>query len=137
MNHWNSIIHDGHLYGIYEFKKYGRAPKCIDLATGEIKWSHPGFGPGNVILAGDKLVVPDAGEVALVVPNPTPTMNWAVCKRLGASVIHVALSDGKSISQHDPRRCFDLKPKNGRAFPRFALLPTSVPGALPNNESSV
>ena len=63
---------DGHLYGIYEFKKYGRAPlQCVELATGEIKWTQRGFGPGNCILVGDKLVVlSDAGEVAVVAAKP-------------------------------------------------------------------
>ena len=73
MNHWSTpIVHNGHLYGIYEFKKYGRAPlQCVDLATGEIKWSERGFGPGNCILVGDKLVVlSDAGEVAIVSATP-------------------------------------------------------------------
>ena len=46
MNHWSTPLeHDGHLYGIYEFKKYGKAPlQCVELATGEIKWSERGFG---------------------------------------------------------------------------------------------
>ena len=69
MNHWSTpIVHDGHLYGIFEFKKYGRAPlNCVDLKTGKIKWSQRGFGPGNCILVGDKLVVlSDAGEVVVV-----------------------------------------------------------------------
>ena len=73
MNHWSTpLIHDGHLYGIYEFKKYGKAPlQCVELETGEIKWSQRGFGPGNCILVGDKLVVlSDAGEVTIVKASP-------------------------------------------------------------------
>ncbi|MCG8648598.1 MAG: PQQ-like beta-propeller repeat protein [Pirellulales bacterium] len=73
MNHWSTpVVHNGHLYGIFEFKKYGRAPlQCVDLRTGEIKWSERGFGPGNCILVGDKLVVlSDAGEVVLVNASP-------------------------------------------------------------------
>ena len=73
MNHWSTpIVKDGYLYGIYEFKKYGDAPlQCVELATGEIKWSHRGFGPGNCILVGDKLVVlSDAGELAIVKAEP-------------------------------------------------------------------
>lgn len=73
MNHWSTpIVHDGHLYGIFEFKKYGRAPlQCVELATGEIKWKEYGFGPGNCILVGDKLVVlSDTGEVAIVAATP-------------------------------------------------------------------
>ena len=73
MNHWSTpVLRDGHLYGIYEFKKYGRAPlQCVELATGEIKWTQRGFGPVNCILVGDKLVVlSDAGEVAVVAAKP-------------------------------------------------------------------
>ena len=73
MNHWSTpIVRDGHLYGIYDFKKYGRAPlQCVEIATGEIKWSERGFGPGNCILVGDKLVVlTDAGEVVIVSAEP-------------------------------------------------------------------
>ncbi|MEO1529845.1 MAG: PQQ-binding-like beta-propeller repeat protein [Planctomycetota bacterium] len=73
MNHWSSpLVKDGYLYGIYEFKKYGKAPlQCVNLATGEIVWSERGFGPGNCILVGDKLVVlSDAGEVAIVKASP-------------------------------------------------------------------
>jgi outer membrane protein assembly factor BamB len=69
MNHWSTpIVHDGHLYGIFEFKKYGKAPlNCVELKTGKIKWSKRGFGPGNCILVGDTLVVlSDAGEVVFV-----------------------------------------------------------------------
>ena len=69
MNHWSTpVLRDGHLFGIYEFKKYGKAPlQCVDLTTGEIKWSERGFGPGNCILVGNKLVVlTDVGEVVIV-----------------------------------------------------------------------
>ncbi|QEF98480.1 outer membrane biogenesis protein BamB [Stieleria maiorica] len=73
MNHWSTpIVHNGHLYGIFEFKKYGRAPlQCVELATGEIKWKEYGFGPGNCILVGEKLVVlSDAGEVVIAAASP-------------------------------------------------------------------
>ncbi|QDV45235.1 outer membrane biogenesis protein BamB [Stieleria neptunia] len=73
MNHWSTpIVHNGHLYGIFEFKKYGRAPlQCVELATGEIKWKEYGFGPGNCILVGEKLVVlSDSGEVVIAAAAP-------------------------------------------------------------------
>ena len=74
MNHWSTpVIHDGHLYGIFEFKKYGKAPlNCVELSTGKVKWSNRGFGPGNCILVGDKLVVlSDTGELVFVKAQPT------------------------------------------------------------------
>ena len=42
------IYHEGHLYGMFSFKKYGNGPlQCIELKTGTIKWSEDGFGPGT------------------------------------------------------------------------------------------
>lgn len=72
-NHWSTpIYHEGHLYGIFGFKEYGKAPlQCIELATGTEKWSKPGFGPGNVTLVdGHLLVLGDAGQLAIVEATP-------------------------------------------------------------------
>lgn len=72
-NHWSTPVHkDGYLYGMFQFKEYGSGPvKCVDIRTGEEKWSKAGFGPGNVILVGNDLVVlGDAGQVALVEATP-------------------------------------------------------------------
>ena len=69
MNHWSTPVHhEGHLYGMFGFKKYGRGPlQCVELKTGKVKWSHAGYGPGNVILVGDKLLaLADNGELAVV-----------------------------------------------------------------------
>ena len=73
INHWSTpVVHDGHLYGLFGFKQYGKAPlQCVELATGSIKWSKEGFGPGNVTLVDGHLVVlGDAGQLALVEATP-------------------------------------------------------------------
>lgn len=72
-NHWSTPIYkDGYLYGMFQFKEYGTgALKCVDVKTGKEIWSQPNFGPGNVTLAGDKLVaLTDAGDVVLINPIP-------------------------------------------------------------------
>lgn len=72
-NHWSTpVAHDGHLYGIFGFKKYGEAPlKCVDMRTGKEKWSKDGFGPGNVVIAKDKVIaLSDKGELVMVEPKP-------------------------------------------------------------------
>ncbi len=73
-NHWSSPVYkDGHLYGMFQFKEYGSGPmKCVELATGKVKWSKPGFGPGNVILVGNNVLgLSDAGELVAVEATPT------------------------------------------------------------------
>ncbi|MEL6106914.1 MAG: PQQ-binding-like beta-propeller repeat protein [Planctomycetota bacterium] len=99
MNHWSSpLIKDGYLYGVYEFKKYGKAPlQCVNLKTGEIVWSERGFGPGNCILVGDKLVVlSDTGEVAIVKASPDGYNELARAKVIdGKCWSTPAFSDGK------------------------------------------
>lgn len=72
-NHWSTpVVKDGYLYGMFQFKEYGSGPmKCVDIATGQVKWEKEGFGPGQVILAGDQVVaLSDAGQLVLVAANP-------------------------------------------------------------------
>lgn len=73
-NHWSTpVALNGHLYGMFSFKEYGKGPlKCVEMATGIEKWAQPGFGPGNVTLVdGQLLVLTDAGELVLVKPDPS------------------------------------------------------------------
>lgn len=72
-NHWSTpVCKDGYLYGMFQFKEYGNGPvKCVDIRTGETKWSQAGFGPGNVILSGSRvLALSDKGELVLFGASP-------------------------------------------------------------------
>ena len=72
-NHWSTpVCKDGYLYGIFCFKKFKTGPlKCVELATGKIKWEQPGFGQGNVILVGDRLLaLTDYGDLVVVEAAP-------------------------------------------------------------------
>ena len=66
------MVKDGYLYGMFSFKKYGKGPlACVDIKTGDIKWSQPGYGPGQVILSGDTVIaLSDKGEVVFVKADP-------------------------------------------------------------------
>jgi outer membrane protein assembly factor BamB len=68
-NHWSTpVVKDGFLYGMFSFKEYGAGPMaCVDIKTGKDIWKENGFGPGQVILAGDKVIaLSDKGEVVIV-----------------------------------------------------------------------
>jgi len=73
LNHWSTpVVKDGCLYGLFGHAPHKTGPlKCVELATGKERWSQAGFGPGGLILAGDRLIVlGDQGQLVLVEANP-------------------------------------------------------------------
>ena len=72
-NHWSTpVAKDGYLYGMFQFKEYANGPlKCVEIATGNVKWEKEGFGPGQVILAGDRVVaLSDRGDLVAIAADP-------------------------------------------------------------------
>jgi outer membrane protein assembly factor BamB len=72
-SHWmTSVAHDGYLYGTYGHNAYGTAAfKCIDIRTGKVMWEQPGFGHGQVIMTGNRLLATtDTGALTLIEPSP-------------------------------------------------------------------
>jgi len=72
-SHWSTpVCKDGYLYGMFGFKKFKTGPmKCVELATGKVVWSQPGFGQGNVILVGNRLVaLAEDGNLVIVEATP-------------------------------------------------------------------
>ncbi len=98
-NHWSTpVLKDGYLYGVYGLKQYGIGPlKCVELATGRVKWSQPGFGEGNVILVGDSLLaLTDTGQLVVVKATPEAYQELRRAKVLeGKCWSTPALSEGK------------------------------------------
>ena len=83
---WSPPIQkDGYLYGMISFKRFGSGPlKCVDLKTGQVKWEEPGFGAGNVLLAGNTLIaLADDGRVVLAEATPEKYKEIARFKALG------------------------------------------------------
>ena len=115
-NHWSTpVLKDGHLYGMFQFKLYGEGPvKCVDVKTGDVKWEKPGFGPGNVVLAGDKvLALSDAGELVIFEAKPDAYKEVARAKVLeGKCWTTPILSDGKVFARSTREAvCLDLSGK--------------------------
>ena len=104
------MFKDGHLYGMLSFKKYGDGPlKCVDIATGEIKWEQEGFGAGNVIRVGTIFWRSPITASSCSWPIPQVTSNWrspGVAGNAGARV----LADGRIyVRSTKEGAAFDVK----------------------------
>ena len=99
--HWSTaVVHDGYLYGLYGHRDFGNNPmKCIDIRTGKIQWTQPGFGPSQVIMVGNRLVATtDAGVLKLIEPTPTAYRELASAKVIEGKVwASPAFSDGQIL----------------------------------------
>ena len=57
-NHYaTSVYHDGFLYGFDGRQENGPKLRCVDAATGKVRWSQDNFGAGTLMLAGNQLLV--------------------------------------------------------------------------------
>ena len=66
-----SVLTGGHLYGIDGDERANTTLKCIDLATGKVKWSEPVAKAGALCAAQDKLIVlSGTGELTIAKASP-------------------------------------------------------------------
>lgn len=62
----SSCFYNGHIYGVSS-----GSLKCISEIDGESKWSQKGFGLGNLIIVGNKIVaMTDKGVLKIIETNP-------------------------------------------------------------------
>lgn len=99
LNHWSTpVVKNGYLYGLFGHAPHKTGPlKCVELATGREMWSQAGFGPGGLILAGDRLIVlGDQGQLVLVEANPTAYKELSRMQAVSGKCWSTpALSDGR------------------------------------------
>ena len=71
--HWNTPIHvAGFVYGSSGRHSETAELRCIELATGEVKWREPGLGRASLMLVdGHFVVLTEFGKLLLVKPDPT------------------------------------------------------------------
>ncbi|MCH2594567.1 MAG: PQQ-like beta-propeller repeat protein [Pirellulales bacterium] len=55
--HWNTAVHhDGYLYGSSGRHTSSAELRCVDLETGQIMWSEPGFGRASLLFVENNLI---------------------------------------------------------------------------------
>lgn len=88
----SSVYHDGYVFGLD-----GAILTAIDAETGERAWKSGRFGRGQLLLAGDSLLVlSESGEAVLVVADPTQFQELGRFKALDAETFAApALAGGR------------------------------------------
>ncbi len=89
-NQYATSVHtNGFLYGLHGRHDFagGTELRCVELATGNVKWSKPGLTPANVLLAGDQLLVlTERGELLSVSADPNEYKLLNRAQILGSNV---------------------------------------------------
>ena len=104
----SSVFHEGFIYGLDE-----SILACLDAATGELKWKGGRYGYGQVLLAGDHLIVlTEDGDLALVRASPDRHQELARFHAIdGKTWNHPAMSDGVLLVRNiNEMAAFDLRP---------------------------
>ena len=107
------ILHDGHLYGLDE-----GVLCCFDPATEKKLWRRGRYGYGQVLLAGDVLVVQaESGEVILVQATPEKFVELAKFAPLDDMTWnHPVLVRGRLLVRNAKEAaCFDVRPATATA----------------------
>jgi outer membrane protein assembly factor BamB len=104
----SSVLHQGHIYGLDE-----AILACVDATSGELRWKGGRYGYGQLLLAGDHLVVlTESGEVALVRATPERHDEVASFPAIeGKTWNHPVIADGRLLVRNlQEMAAFDLRP---------------------------
>ena len=103
----SSVLHEGFIYGLDE-----AILACIDAATGQLKWKGGRYGYGQIILAGDRIVVlAEDGDLVLVAASPARHEELGRFSAVsGKTWNHLALDDGRLLVRNlREMAAFDLR----------------------------
>ncbi|MFO1513909.1 MAG: PQQ-binding-like beta-propeller repeat protein [Verrucomicrobiota bacterium] len=115
-NHWTSpVCKDGFIYGIYGKGQQQGAPlKCVDIRTGEEKWSRDGFGGGGatILVGGNVLAQCDRGPLVLVEAKPEAYKEIARAEIFGGKCWTMpVVTNGKIFARNTQEGfCLDVAP---------------------------
>ncbi len=102
----SSVLKDGFIYGLDE-----GILACVQAGTGELRWKGGRYGHGQLLLAGDHLIVlTESGDLALVKADPERQQELARFPAIqGKTWNHPAMSEGLLLVRNSREMaCFDL-----------------------------
>jgi outer membrane protein assembly factor BamB len=105
----SSVLHNGYIYGLDE-----GILVCLDVNTGERKWKEGRYGYGQVVLAGNHLILTsDQGDLALVKASPDKYTEVARFQAVqGQTWNYPAIASGKLLVRNsNEMAAFDISGK--------------------------
>jgi outer membrane protein assembly factor BamB len=110
-----AVLLGGHLFGVDGDAGGKAALKCVDIATGEVKWSEPAVGSGALMAADGKLIVlGDHGELIVALAAPESFKPTARAQVLGGKCWTVPVLANGLIWCRNSRGdvvCVDARPQ--------------------------
>jgi outer membrane protein assembly factor BamB len=106
----SSVLHDGFIYGLDE-----GILACLDAATGAVKWKGGRYGHGQLLLAGDRLIViTEEGGLVLIEASPEKLREVSRVPAIEGTTWNVpALADGILLVRNtEEMAAFDLRPNS-------------------------
>jgi outer membrane protein assembly factor BamB len=103
----SSVLLDGYIYGLDE-----AILACIDAATGDVKWKGGRYGYGQIMLAGDHLIVlTEDGDLVLVKATPERHVEIATFPAIeGKTWNHPMIADGRLLVRNlQEMAAFDIR----------------------------
>jgi outer membrane protein assembly factor BamB len=97
-NHYNtSVYRDGFLYGIEGRQEYGAHLRCVEFATGKVRWTKERFGCATLALVeGNVLALSEHGDLVAFTASPDAYRELARTKVLNGPIrAAFALSGGR------------------------------------------
>jgi outer membrane protein assembly factor BamB len=104
----SSVLYQNNIYGLDE-----AILACVDAATGDLKWKGGRYGYGQVLLAGDKLIVStEEGDIAVVEATPERHHEIAKFSAVDGKTWNLpALADGYLLVRNAAEMaCFKVGP---------------------------
>ena len=106
------VAHGGHLYGLDGRQERGCELRCVDLDSGKVAWTIPGWPAGSLLIAGEELLIlSEKGELIRGKASPEKFIETGRAQLLPfLARAHPALSEGRFYARSkDKLFCFDLR----------------------------
>jgi outer membrane protein assembly factor BamB len=100
------VYHNGYIYGLTDGRLH-----CLNASTGEVKWSDGSFGNGQIVRAGDRLVITnEKGSVHLVAADPDEFRELGSVKVFNDRTWNMPALAGKQlfVRNHREMACVEL-----------------------------